>query len=131
MNILNKQLKMNTLHKFKCNKCLIINKFTIGLSCMGVLSAVSCDNDKTKTDELMPHALQKVNFSAGSNVDNEEGITLSDYSTVKLLITTDESGKTPADYYVGDAKKTFDPAGTELTIEGNALKLIWIAVQIC
>jgi len=116
-----KQLKMNKLNILKQSK---INKFSyqlvLGLSCMGILSVVSCDNDKTKT-EVTP-ILQKVSFSA-SNTNGGEGITLSDYSKVKLLITTDEAGKAPAHYYEGKTEKTFDANGTELTIEGDAVSI--------
>lgn len=97
-----------------------INKFTMGLYCLGILSAVSCDNEKTKT-EVMP-TLQKVNFAASTD-PGKKSITLSDYSTVKLFITTDDIGSKPAHYYVGINEKTFEKGGTKFTIEKDALSI--------
>jgi len=114
--------KLNILKHSKISK--FSYRIILGLFCLSALLAVSCDNDHAKTyvpSEVTP-ILQKVSFSA-SSAGSEEGITLSDYPKVKLLITTDEAGKAPAHYYLGKKEKTFDSGGTEFTIEGSALSI--------
>lgn len=106
---------MNKLNQLKHRA---INKFTMSLYFISILSAVSCDNDKTKA-EVTP-TLQKVSFSASSGT---EGIALSDYQTVKLFITNDEAGKTPANYYEGTTKKTFEAGGSEFTIKDGLISI--------
>lgn len=69
------------------------------LCLMGVLLAVSCDNE---TDEDQhPPSLKKVSLSARSISEDIKTFIESGKAKVVLTITTDEYGKTPAAYYTG------------------------------
>lgn len=79
------------------------------LCLMGVLLAVSCDNETA--EDQHPPSLKKVSLSARSISQDIKTFIESGKAKAVLTITTDEYNKTPAAYYNG------------VTTEGETLKL--------
>lgn len=135
-----KKIKFNKIvnnlnnNPLKLNKMKKINKFSkqliLGLSCLGALSVVSCDNNE-QTEKITTPTLEKVNFSAtvGSGVDIK--FSAGDVVTLKMLDSSN-----PAKYYttpeipysgtggteITDLKLTLDANGKVTAIGGNTSK---------
>ena len=106
-------LKNNAMNKSNqaqpSKKNNVMNKLIMGLSCLGVLSTVSCDNDR-KEQKIAP-PLEKVTFSAkaiSSLVSNEDGdseFKIEEGDEVTLYIVAgDEESTTAATYYTDQDK---------------------------
>ncbi len=124
-NVMNKS---NQVQPSKKNN--VMNKLIMGLSCLGVLSTVSCDNDK-KEQKIAPH-LEKVTFSAkamSNLVSNQDGspdgdeapdfkIEAGDKVTL-YIVEGDEKSTTAASYY-----KEGEIIGTEFPEDGKEFEFV-------
>jgi len=107
--------KVNRLKNKTINNLIQINqlknrkmkKLIMGLSCLGVLSMVNCDNEQN--NEKTPF-LQKVNLSARQTDKGVKAIIQTGKAHLKLTITTDEEGNNYAKHY----KTTQDKSPTDL-----------------
>jgi len=112
------RLKSKTINHLIFNqlKNRTMNKLIMGLSCLGVLSAVSCDSEHT--GKIITPTLEKVNFAAttvsGGGLQFQEG------DKVKLNIV-DKDGK-EANYYTDNDRKD-GGTGTAFTDDGATLTL--------
>ena len=98
-----KNLKQSKMNKFS-------KQLVLGLSCIGILSAASCDNDHNETREAP--ILEKVGFpsatvsNAGLDSDGST-ITFAAGDKIKLYIVEgDATGTKAATYYTDDDRQT-------------------------
>ena len=106
-----------------------INKLIIGLSCLSVLSVISCDNEHTETIKSTP-VLEKVSFSA-KNPNGEDGstpVTFAAGDKIKVYIVEGkETSKIAAKYYTTKDKTdgtAFEEDGTEFTFANDNVNIV-------
>lgn len=91
------------MKKSKLLKNSTINKLIMGLSLMGILSAVSCDNESGNKPNL-----KGVNLSARQTDEGVKKVIQTGTAYVKLTMTTDQAGSTYAKYYKSTQDNGFD-----------------------
>lgn len=97
---------------YRLTKNITMNKLIAGLSCLALLFIINCENEQPNSADRpsFKKAVARLDFFSESGGTGISYLEWQKIKKVKLSISTDEKGDTPAKYY----KDMNDPTGQDL-----------------